>query len=78
MSSAQEKRAVPVPPNLAAVIACICRDAGQKADGARRRADQARKQGLMQKVQRYQGEARAYDWICDRLHAEFLAPEVPR
>lgn len=75
--SAETNAPIPMPPEIAAAVYCICRDAFRKAQAARKRADQARKQGLMQKVQRYQGEARAYDWIVDRLNAEFDDPEQP-
>lgn len=75
--SVDDKKPIPLPPDIAAAVVCLCRDAGRKADAARKRADQARKQGLMQKVQRYQGEAKAYDWICARLNADFEDPEIP-
>lgn len=75
--SAETNAPIPMPPEIASAMYCIRRDAFRKAEAARKRADQARKQGLMQKVQRYQGEARAYDWILDRLNTEFDDPEQP-
>ena len=65
---------IPLPADALAEIRAIREEACAQALAARQRAARARGQGLMQKVQHYQGEARAYEWIAQRLWSSFEEP----
>lgn len=65
---------ISLPTDALEEIRAIHGEATEKAQAARQRAARARGQGLMQKVQHYQGEAQAYEWIARRLLNSFEVP----